>query len=62
MRQQATKANTAQIEQHIERQKEGLSGDWEQDHPFIAALIGVSVLALSIGLIVATWVAKGAGL
>jgi len=62
MRQQATKANTAQIEQHVKRQQAGLSGDWEQDHPFIAALIGVSVLALSIGLMVAAWVAKGAAL
>jgi hypothetical protein len=62
MRQQATKANTAQIELHVKRQKEGLPSDWESDHPFIAALIGVSVLALSIGLIVATWVSAGAGL
>lgn len=62
MKRQATKANTAQIEQHIERQKEGLPSDWESDHPFIAALIGVSVLALTLGLMIAAWVARGSWL
>lgn len=59
---QATKANKAQIEQHIQRQRAGLGGDWEQDHPVIAAIIGATVLVLAIGGMGAAWIAQGAQL
>jgi hypothetical protein len=62
MKQQATRANEAQIRQHIERQKDGLSGDWESDNPILAALIGTAVLAFAIGGMLAAWIAQGAQL
>lgn len=62
MKRQATKANEAQIRQHIQRQKTGRTGDFEQDHPILVALIGTAVLAFAIGGMLAAWIAQGAQL
>lgn len=63
MRQQATKANTAQIEQHIERQRLGISGmEFAHRHPVIDAVGGVIVLAAGFGWMAWAWVKVGAGL
>ena len=61
MTKQATRANRAQVEQHIERQKRGLGSEFAQDHPVIDAIVGSFMLAFAVGGMVALWVSVGAG-
>lgn len=63
MRTQATRANRAQIEQHIRRQRLGIAGmEFAHRHPIIDGIGGGLVLALGIGGMFGLLIAKGAGL
>lgn len=63
MKKQATRANEAQIKQHIKRQKAGISGmEFAQRHPVLDAALGAIVIVLSFGCMIAAWVYVGAGL
>lgn len=63
MRHQATKANEAQIRQHIERQRRGIPGmEFAQSHPIIDAVAGSLVLAAFFGWMAWAWIKVGAGL
>lgn len=60
MRQQATRANRAQIERHIKLQRAGMKGEFAHNHPIADAILGSIVLASFIGGMVALWVWVGA--
>jgi hypothetical protein len=61
MKRQATKANRAQIEHHIKRQRAGLPADFAHAHPVIDAMIGGLILAAGFGGMIAIWISVGAG-
>lgn len=62
MKQQATRANPAQIAQHIRRQRAGVSGlEFAHAHPVIDALCGAIILAAGVGGMVGMWIKVGAG-
>lgn len=63
IKKQATRANRAQVEQHIKRQKSGISGmDFAHRHPIVDALAGAALLVLFVGGMVALWIKVGAGI
>lgn len=57
---QATRANPAQIEQHSRRQRQGLPGEFAQNHPIADAIIGGLILAAGVGFLVFLWIKEGA--
>ena len=59
---QATKANHAQLENHIKRQRAGMTSEFAHDHPIIDAIAGSLILAVSVGGMIAYWIYVGAGL
>lgn len=63
MKTQATKANDAQIRQHIERQRRGIPGmEFSHRHPVIDAVAGSLLLAAGFGWMGWAWIKVGAGL
>ena len=63
MNKQATRANRAQIEKHICRQRAGIPGmEFAESHPVLDAILGTVVLATGFGGMIAAWVYVGAGL
>lgn len=62
MKAMATRANRAQIEQHIKRQRLGIAGmEFAHRHPILDAIGGALVLAGFFGGIIAFWIKAGAG-
>lgn len=62
MKAQATKANDAQIRQHIERQRRGIPGmEFAHSHPIIDAVAGGLILAIFFGTAITGWIAIGLG-
>ena len=63
MNRQATRANFAQIEKHISRQRAGISGmEFAESHPVLDAILGTVALATGFGGMIAIWIYVGAGL
>lgn len=63
MKTMATRANPAQVRQHIKRQRAGISGmEFAQRHPVLDAIGGALVLVAGFGGAFAALMAKGAGL
>lgn len=63
MKTMATRANRAQIEQHIRRQRLGIAGmEFAHRHPVLDAIGGAVVLVIGFGDAFAALIAKGAGL
>ena len=62
IKKQATRANRAQVEQHIKRQRTGISGmEFAHRHPVLDAIAGAALLVVTIGGMVAMWIKWGAG-
>ena len=62
VRNQATRANEAQILHTIKRQRMGLKPEFAHMHPIIDALLGSLILAFALGGLGAAWIKVGAGL
>lgn len=62
MKRQATRLNSAQIEQEIGRQLQGLPCQFAHRHPILDSIIGAAVLLVGFGGMIALWIAVGAGL
>ena len=58
----ATRANQAQIHQHIQRQRLGIGGlEFAHRRPIVDAVAGAVLLAVFISLAVFGWLKVGAG-
>lgn len=60
MKTQATRLNKAQLQQEIQRQREGLPCQFAHRHPIWDTIIGSAVLVVGIGGMIALWIAVGA--